>query len=68
MVYDSMRGKNSYNKFFKYFPKIILNLFQGSELTKSENIELYLKQKKINLHFIKIKTNSKRYAYIFDTI
>ena len=39
LIYNSMRGEYSKNKFFREFPNIILTYFQGSELTKPEDIE-----------------------------
>ena len=39
LIYKSMRGKYSKEKFFQKFPQIIQTYFQGSESTKPEDVE-----------------------------
>ena len=39
LIYKSLRGKYSIEKFFRKFPSIIQTIFRGSELTNQENIE-----------------------------
>ena len=39
LIYKSMRGKYSKNKFFRKYPQIIQTYFQGSESTKPEDVE-----------------------------
>ena len=39
LIYNSMRGEYSKDKFFREFPQIILTYFQGSKSTKPEDIE-----------------------------
>jgi len=39
LIYKSMKGKYSKEKFFKKFPQIILTYFQGSESTNPEDVE-----------------------------
>ena len=52
LIYKSMRGKYSKNKFFQLFPQIIQTYFQGSESTQPEDVEnLFEKGKKKLDHF-----------------
>ena len=54
LIYKSMRGKYSNNKFFQEFPKIIQIYFQGSESTQPEDlIKLFRKAESKSESFIK---------------
>jgi len=44
LIYKSMRGKYSKNKFFQQFPQIIQTYFQGSESTQPEDVERLFKK------------------------
>ena len=39
LIYNSMRGKYSNNKFFRKFPQIVQTYFQGTESTMPEDVE-----------------------------
>ena len=54
LIYKSMRGKYSKNKFFQLFPKIIQIYFQGSKSSEPEDVEYLFDKAKLKLkHFIK---------------
>ena len=59
LIYKSMRGIYSKNKFFRKFPQIILTYFQGSESTKNEDIENLFVIARNKLQFY-IKKNIKK--------
>ena len=44
LIYKSMRGKYSKNKFFQQFPQIIQIYFLGSEFTQPEDVERLFKK------------------------
>ena len=54
LIYKSMRGKYSKNKFFQLFPQLIQIYFQGSESNEPEDVENLFDKAKMKLnHFIK---------------
>ena len=53
LIYNSMRGKYSKNKFFRQFPQIILTYFQGSESTIPEDIDKLFEIAEHKLEFYK---------------
>ena len=55
LIYNSMRGKYSKNKFFKQFPQIIQIYFKGSENTQPEDIEVLFKKAEMKLKILKAK-------------
>ena len=55
LIFNSMRGKYSKDKFFREFPQIILSYFQGSESTKPEDIEKLFEIVENKLKFFKDK-------------
>ena len=59
LIYNSMRGKYSKNKFFKQFPQIVLTYFQGTESTKPEDIEKLFEIAENKLDFYKNKEEFK---------
>ena len=59
LIYNSMRGEYSKNKFFREFPNIILTYFQGDESTKPEDIEKLFDIAKYKIMFFKDKADYK---------
>ena len=59
LIYNSMRGEYSKNKFFREFPQIVLSYFQGSESTKPEDIEKLFEIAENKLQFYKDKEEFK---------
>jgi len=59
LIYNSMRGKYSKNKFFRQFPQIVLTYFQGAESTKPEDIEKLFEIAENKLDFYKNKEEFK---------
>ena len=55
LIYKSMRGKYSKNKFFQQFPQIIQIYFQGSESTQPEDVEKLFKNAGTKLKTLKEK-------------
>ena len=55
LIYNSMRGKYSKNKFFQQFPQIIQIYFKGSEFSQPEDIERLFKKAEMKLNFLKAK-------------
>jgi len=53
LIYKSMRGKYSKNKFFQQFPQIIQTYFQGSESTQPEDVERLFKKAGAKLNTLK---------------
>ena len=59
LIYKSMRGKYSKNKFFQQFPPIIQIYFQGSESTQPEDVERLFKKAETKLEILKEKRNKE---------
>ncbi len=59
LIYNSMRGEYSKDKFFREFPQIILSYFQGSQSTKPEDIEKLFEIAENKLKFYKDKEEYK---------
>jgi hypothetical protein len=59
LIYNSMRGEYSKDKFFREFPKIILTYFQGSESTNTEEIEKLFEIAENKLKFYEDKEEYK---------
>jgi MoxR-like ATPase len=59
LIYNSMRGEYSKDKFFREFPQIILSYFQGSKATKPEDIEKLFEIAENKLNFYKDKEEYK---------
>ena len=59
LIYKSMRGIYSKNKFFQKFPQIIQTYFQGSESTQPEDVEKVFEMGGNKLQFY-IKKNIKK--------
>jgi MoxR-like ATPase len=59
LIYNSMRGEYSKDKFFREFPQIILSYFQGSKATKPEDIEKLFEIAENKLKFYKDKEEYK---------
>ena len=55
LIYKSMRGKYSKNKFFKKFPQIFQTFFQGSESTQPEDVQNLFDNAGIKLKNLKEK-------------
>jgi energy-coupling factor transporter ATP-binding protein EcfA2 len=53
LIYNSMRGEYSKDKFFRQFPQILLTNFQGSKSTKPEDIEKLFEMAQNKLEFYK---------------
>jgi len=53
LIYKSMKGIYSKNKFFKKFPKIIQTYFQGSEFTQLADVENLFNKAKNKLNYYK---------------
>ena len=53
LIYNSMRGEYSKDKFFRQFPQILLTNFQGSKSTKPEDIEKLFEIAQNKLEFYK---------------
>ena len=62
LIYKSMKGEYSKNKFFKLFPRIIQTYFQGSKSTEPKDVEsLFTKAgKKLN-YYKKKREENKNY-------
>ena len=59
LICNSMRGEYSKDKFFREFPEIVLSYFQGSESTKTEDIEILFKIAENKLEFYKTNEEYK---------
>ena len=79
LIYKSMRGKYSNNKFFQKFPKIIQIYFQGSESTQPEDLqrlfrkaeskaESFIKKYKDNLNKEENKADLPIIMILFDEL
>ena len=66
LIYNSMRGEFSKNKFFREFPKIISTYFQGSESTKPEDIEKLFEIAENKLEFYENKEEYKNKFNLFN--
>ena len=55
LIYNSIRGKYSKNKFFQQILQIIQIYFQGSEFAQSEDIERLFKKAEMKLNIFKTK-------------
>ena len=55
LIYKSMRGKYSKNKFFQHYPQIIQTYFQGSESTQPEDVEKLFEKAEVKLKAYKDK-------------
>ena len=64
LIYKSMRGKYSKNKFFQQFPEIIQIYFQGSEFTKPEDVERLFKKAESKLKALKEKRKKEEVPII----
>ena len=64
LIYNSMRGEYSKDKFFREFPQIILSYFQGSESTKPEDIEKLFEIAENKLQFYKDKEDKEEFKNI----
>ena len=60
LIYKSMKGEYSKNKFFQMFPRIIQTYFQGSKSTEPKDVEnLFLKAGKKLIYYKKKKEEDK---------
>ena len=57
LLYNSMRGKYSKDKFFQKFPRIIQTYFQGSESTEPEEVEKLFAIGEKKLQFYAVRKN-----------
>ena len=55
LIYKSMRGKYSKNKFFQQFPQIIQIYFKGSDFTQPEDVERLFQKAGAKLNTLKQK-------------
>ena len=73
LIYNSMRGKYSKNKFFQKYPPIIQIYFQGSESTQPEDVtELFKKAEDLYENYKKLNSENKDdvpiYMILFDEL
>ena len=69
LIIDSMKGKNSKNKFFQQFPEVIQTHFHGSEKTNPEDIEkLFNKTSKQIEYYKNKKLELPIYMILFDEL
>ena len=64
LIYNSMRGKYSKNKFFKHFPQIIQIYFQGSESTQPKDVEILFEKVKSKFKAFKDKNEKQKLPII----
>ena len=69
LIYKSMKGKYSNDKFFRKFPSIIKTYLKGSESITPENVEELFEIAEDKLKSLSIKNIEKKgYTYINDFI
>ena len=49
LIFESMKGKDSFHEFFKFYPKIYVKSYQGSETSTSSGIKRIFKRAKLSL-------------------